>query len=76
MLGGSATIVEAVIIQNDPSYTTMCKLIKMVAGCETFSTLSPFKSAGKHFSIDMEALVGDPTNQEVDQEITLIFESI
>lgn len=34
---------------------------------------SSTKSSGRHHSIDMEALVGDPTNQEVDQGITLIL---
>ena len=69
MLGGSASIIEKVIIQNDPSYTTMCKLIKLVSGCETFSMLSPQKSSGRHLSTDMEALVGEPTNPEADQDV-------
>ena len=73
MLGSSGRIVEAVIIQNDPSFTTMCKLIKLVTGCDTFSMLTPVRPYGNCYSIDMEALVGDPTNQEVDQEITLIL---
>ena len=72
-LGGSANIVERVIIQNDPSYTTMCKLIKLVSGCESFSMLSSQRSSGKHLSIDMEALVGEPTNQDADQESVLIL---
>ena len=76
-LGGSAEIVERVtervLIQNDPSYTTMCRLIKLVSGCETFSLISPIKSDNKHLSIDMEALVGDPTNTVVDQETVLLL---
>ena len=73
MLGGSGRLVEAAIIQNDPSFTIMCKLIKIVTGCDTFSMLTPIRPHGNCYSIDMEALVGDPTNQEVDQEITLIL---
>ena len=73
MLGSSGRIVEAVIIQNDPSFTIMCKLIKLVTGCDTFSMLSPAKPRGNCHYFDVEALVGDPTNQEVDQEITLIL---
>ena len=64
---------ERVIIQNDPSYTTMCKLIKLVSGCESFSMLSLQRSSGKHLSIDMEALIGEPTNQDADQELVLIL---
>lgn len=44
LLGGSAKIIEGIFIQNDPSDTTMCKLIQMVTGCDTFSTLSGFTS--------------------------------
>ena len=73
MLGRSGRIVEAVIIQNDPSFTIMCKLIKLVTGCDTFSMLSPVKPRVNCHYFDVEALVGDPTNQEVDQEITLIL---
>ena len=51
----------------------MSKLIKLVTGCDTFSMLTPNRPRGNCYSIDMEALVGDPTNQEVDQEITLIL---
>ena len=47
----------------------MCKLIKMVTGCDFFSTLSSLRSSGKYYSIDMEA----PTKGETDQEITLIL---
>lgn len=74
-LRGSANIVERVVIQNDPSYTTMCKLIKLVSGCESFSMLSSQRSSDKHLSIDMEALVAVPTNQpgDVDQELVLIL---
>jgi len=70
-LKGSANIVERVVIQNDPSYTTMCKLIKLVSGCGSFSMLSSQRSSDRHLSIDMEALVADPTNQpgDVDQEL-------
>ncbi len=35
--------------------------------------LTPIRPRGNWYSVDMEALVGDPTNQEVDQEITLIL---
>ena len=73
MLGSSGSLVESVIILNDPSFTIMCKLIKLVTGCDTFSMLTPVRPRGNCYSIDMEALVGDPTNQEVDQEITLIL---
>lgn len=51
----------------------MCKLIKLVSGCETFSVLSPIKTEGKHLSIDMEALVGEPINKELDQEVVLLL---
>ena len=44
MLGSSVRLVEAFIIQNDPSYTIMRNLIKLVTGCETFSTLSNIRS--------------------------------
>lgn len=77
MLGGSAEVVEKVmktiLVQNDPSYATMCKLIKLVSGCETFSVLSHMKTDSKHLSIDMEALVGDPMNILVDQEVVLLL---
>ena len=73
MLGRSGGIVEAVIIQNDPTFTLICKLIKLVTGCDTFSLLSPVKPRGNCYHFDVEALVGDPINQEVDQEITLIL---
>ena len=73
MLGSSGRLVESVIILNDPSFTIMSKLIKLVTGCDTFSMLTPNRPRGNCYSIDMEALVGDPTNQEVDQEITLIL---
>ena len=76
-LGGTAEIMEKVVqkvlIQNDPSYTTMCKILKLVSGCETFSILTPIQSDDKHLSIDMEALVGDPTNTVVDQETVLLL---
>ena len=76
-LGGTAEIMEKVaqkvLIQNDPSYTTMCKILKLVSGCETFSILSPIPSDDKHLSIDMEALIGDPTNGIVDQETVLLL---
>lgn len=74
-LGGSARLVEGIVIQNDPSYTTMCKLIKMVAGCESFSMLSAQRSSDRHLSIDMEALVGDSlvNKGDVDQELVLIM---
>ena len=76
-LGGTADIMEKVaekvLIQNDPSYTTMCKILKLVSGCETFSILTPMQSDDKHLSIDMEALVGDPTNTVVDQETVLLL---
>lgn len=74
-LGGSARLVEGIVIQNDPSYTTMCKLNKMVAGCESFSMLSAQRSSDRHLSIDMEALVGDSlvNKGDVDQELVLIM---
>lgn len=76
-LGGSAEIMEKVsqrvFIQNDPSYTTMCKFFKLASGCETFSMLSPIKSDSKHLTIDMEALIGDPTNNVADQESVLLL---
>ena len=73
MLKGSAIVVEMVMVQNDPSYSTMTKLLKMVTGCETFSFLSNMKSSGKHYVLDVEALVGDPMNRETDSEISLIL---
>ena len=77
MLGGSAEVVDkvmkTVMIQSDPSYTIMSKLIKLVSGCETFSLLSHMKSDSKHLSIDMEALVGDPLNTITDQEVVLLL---
>lgn len=74
-LGGSAQIVEGIVIQNDPSYTTMCKLIKLVTACESFSMLSAQRSSDRHLSIDMEALVGDPlvNKGDIDQELVLIM---
>ena len=76
-LGGTAEIVEKVVekvlIQNDPSYTTMCKILKLVSGCETFSFLTRMQSENTHLSIDMEALVGDPINTVVDQETVLLL---
>ena len=74
-LGGSAPIVEGIVIQSDPSYVTMCRLIKLVTGCESFSLLSAQRSSGKHLSIDMEALVGDPlvAKGDVDQELLLLM---
>ena len=64
MLKGSARVVEMVMVQNDPSYSTMTKLLKMVTGCETFSLLSSMRSSGKHYVLDVEALVGDPMNRD------------
>ena len=68
-LGGTAEIMEKVaekvLIQNDPSYTTMCKILKLVSGCETFSFLTKMQSEDTHLSIDMEALIGDPINTVV-----------
>ena len=74
-LGGSAHLVEGIVIQNDPSYTTMCELIKLVTGCESFSMLSAQRSNERHLSIDMEALVGDPlvNKGDIDQELVLIM---
>ena len=76
-LGGTAEIMEKVAekvrIQNDPSYTTMCKILKLVSGCETFSFLTKMQSEDTHLSIDMEALVGDPINTVVDQETVLLL---
>ena len=46
MLGSSGGIVDAVLIQSDPSYTIMGKLIKMVTGCDSFTTLSTMCPAG------------------------------
>ena len=64
---------QRVFIQNDPSHTTMCKFFKLASGCETFSMLSPIKSDSKHLTIDMEALIGDPTNNVADQESVLLL---
>ena len=61
------------MVQNDPSYSTMTKLLKMVTGCETFSLLSRMRSSGKHYVLDVEALVGDPMNRETDSELSLIL---
>ena len=74
-LGGSAPIVEGIVIQSDPSYITMCRLIKLVTGCESFSMLSAQRSSDRHLSIDMEALVGDPlvAKGDVDQELLLLM---
>ena len=76
-LGGTAEIMEKVaekvLIQNDPSYTTMCKILKLVSGCETFSFLTKMQSEDTHLSIDMEALIGDPINTVVDQEAVLLL---
>ena len=74
-LGGSAPIVEGIVIQSDPSYMTMCRLIKLVTGCESFSMLSAQRSSDRHLSIDMEALVGDPlvAKGDVDQELLLLM---
>jgi len=76
-LGGTADIMEKVaekvLIENDPSYTTMCKILKLVSGCETFSFLTKMQSDDKHLSIDMEALIGDPINTVVDQEAVLLL---
>ena len=74
MLKGSAAVVEMAMVQNDQSYSTMTKLLKMAtAGCETFSVLSNMKSYGKHYVFDVEALVGDPMNNNSDSEISLIL---
>ena len=76
-LGGTAEIMEKVaekvLIQNDPSYTTMCRILKLVSGCETFSFLTKMQSEDTHLSIDMEALIGDPINTVVDQEAVLLL---
>ena len=74
-LGGSAPIVEGIVIQSDPSYITMCRLIKLVTGCESFSMLSAQRSSDRHLSLDMEALVGDPlvAKGDVDQELLLLM---
>ena len=69
MVKGSAKVVEMVMVQNDPSYSTMTKLIKMVTGCETFSLLSNMRPSGKHYVLD----VGDPMNTETDSELSLIL---
>ena len=74
-LGGSAPIVEGIVIQSDPSYVTMCRLIRLVTGCESFSMLSAQRSSDRHLSLDMEALVGDPlvAKGDVDQELLLLM---
>ena len=74
-LGGSAPIVEGIVIQSDPSYITMCRLIRLVTGCESFSMLSAQRSSDRHLSLDMEALVGDPlvAKGDVDQELLLLM---
>ena len=74
-LGGTAPIVEGLVIQSDPSYITMCRLIKLVTGCESFSMLSAQRSSDKHLSIDMEALVGGPLvdKGDIDQELLLLM---
>ena len=41
----SAQIVDMIMVQKDPSYSTMTKLIKLVMGC-----------SGKHFLMNIEAL--------------------
>ena len=51
----------------------MCKILKLVSGCETFSFLTRMQSENTHLSIDMEALVGDPINTVVDQETVLLL---
>ena len=51
----------------------MTKLLEMVTGCETFSLLSSMCSSGKHYVLDVEALVGDPMNKETDSELSLIL---
>ena len=73
MLKGSAAVVEMAMVQNDQSYSTMTKLLKMATGCETFSVLSNMKSYGKHFVFDVEALIGDPMNNNTDSEVSLIL---
>ena len=73
MLKGSAQVVEMVMVQNDPGYSTMTKLLEMVTGCETFSLLSRMRSSGKHYVLDVEALVGDPMNRGTDSELSLIL---
>ena len=73
LLRGSARVVGMVMVQNDPSYSTTTKLLKMVTGCETFSFLTNMKSSGKHFVLDVEALVGDPMNRETDFDLSLIL---
>lgn len=54
-------------------YHDVHQINQMVTGCDAFSTLSGLKSSGERHSTDMEALIGDPTNNEMDQEITLIL---
>ena len=73
MLGGSGGIIDAVLqLQSDPSYTIMGKLIKMVTGCDSYTTLTTVCPAGCHY-IDMEALVGDPLNKDTDQEACVVL---
>ena len=75
-LGGSAGIVQAVMVQNDPSFTTMTiKLLKMVTGCETSKLPRTARTTDRHYVIDVEAMVGDPLNVDKDQEVTLILHS-
>ena len=62
-----------IMVQNDPSYSMMTKLIKLVTGCETFSLLSRLRSTERHCSLDVEAMMGDPMNKETDQELILIL---
>ena len=61
------------MVQTDPNYSTMTKLLKMVTGCETFSLLSSMRSSGKHYVLDVEALVGKTMNTETDSELSLIL---
>ena len=79
-LGGTAEIMEkgkqrrSADSRTTTSYTTMCKILKLVSGCETFSFLTKMQSEDTHLSIDMEALIGrDPINTVVDQEAVLLL---
>ncbi len=73
MLGGSGGIVDAVMkLQSDPSYTIMGKLIKMVTGCDSFTTLTTIRPPGCYY-IDMEALIGDPVAKETDGEACVLL---
>ena len=74
-LGNTGQIIEAIMVQNDLSlsYTKILKPIKLATGCDTFSTLARVRPSGKHCSLDMEALVGDPMNTETDQEVTILL---